>query len=251
MGRRVIISGNWKMNKESAGAAELVKGLLADVKNMSAEREMIIFPPAIYLKEVSEMTKGSKIKTGAQNMYFKAEGAFTGENSPKMVKDAGAQYILIGHSERRHVFGETDALINQKVKAAYEFGLLPMLCIGELLEEFKAGKSKDVCKKQLVEGLKDVSADQMKSMVIAYEPVWAIGTGEVATPEIAEDIHKFCREVLTDLYSAEISSIVPILYGGSVKADNAAGLIAKENVDGALVGGACLDAASFMGIAKA
>ncbi len=251
MSRRVIISGNWKMNKDSAGAAELVKGLLSDINNMPSGREMIIFPPAIYLKEVAAMAKGSKIKIGAQNMYFKADGAFTGENSPKMVKDAGAEYILIGHSERRHVFGENDQLINQKVKAAYEFGLLPMLCIGELLEEFKAGKSKDVCKTQLVEGLKGVTADQMKSLVVAYEPVWAIGTGEVATPEIAEDIHKFCREVLTDLYGKEISSVVPILYGGSVKADNAAGLLSKENVDGALVGGACLEKSSFMGIAKA
>ena len=251
MARRVIISGNWKMYKDTAGAKELVDGLLSEISNLPEGREMLIFPPAIYLKEVAAAAKGTKLQVGAQNMYVKAEGAFTGENSPVMVKDAGAEYILIGHSERRHVFGEKDELLNQKVLAAYEFGLKPVLCIGELIEEFKAGKSKDVCKVQLNEGLKGVSADQMKEMVIAYEPVWAIGTGEVATPEIAEDIHAFCRGVLKEIYNEEIADMVPILYGGSVKPDNAAGLLEKENVDGVLVGGACLQADSFNAIAKA
>lgn len=251
MSRRVIISGNWKMNKVTSDANELIDALVNGVNDMPAEREMVIFPPAIYLKEVSAKAAGSRVAVGAQNMYFEAEGAFTGENSPKMVKDAGSEYILIGHSERRHVFGETDELINKKVQTAYEFELKPMLCIGELLEEFEAGKSKDVCKTQLVEGLKGLSKDQMKQMVIAYEPVWAIGTGKVATPEIAQDIHAFCREVLKEIFDEEIAGIVPILYGGSVKPDNAAGLLAKEDIDGVLVGGACLKADSFLSIAKA
>ncbi len=250
MARRVIISGNWKMYKTSSEAAELVNGLLKGVGEMS-NREMIIFPPIAYTREIVSMVKGSKIDIGVQNMYYKEEGAFTGENSPKMVKDTGAKYILIGHSERRHVFGETDEVINNKVKAAYQFGLKPVLCIGELLQEYEAGKSKDVCKNQLKLDLAGISADQMKDMVIAYEPVWAIGTGKVATPEIAESIHKYCREVLTEMYGSAIADMVPILYGGSVKPDNAAGLLVQENIDGVLVGGACLTADSFLGIAKA
>lgn len=250
MSRRVIISGNWKMYNTTAEAKALVEGLKADVEKIG-DREMIIFVPAIHLKEVVAMTAGTKIKVGAQNMYFKEEGAFTGETSPKMVKDAGVEYILIAHSERRHVFGETDELINQKVLAAYQYGIKPVLCIGELLEEYEAGNSAAVCKQQLVDGLKGVSAEQMNDMVVAYEPVWAIGTGKVATPEIAESIHKSVREVLTELYSAEVAATVPVLYGGSVKPENASGLLSQENIDGALVGGACLKAESFIGIGVA
>ncbi|MDA3899433.1 MAG: triose-phosphate isomerase [Spirochaetes bacterium] len=250
MSRRVIISGNWKMYNTTAEAKELVEGLLAGVKDLG-EKEMLIFPPSIHLKEVVAQCEGSKIQVGAQNMYFKEEGAFTGEISPTMVKDAGADYILIAHSERRHVFGETDELINDKVKAAFLYDLKPVLCIGELLEDYEAGKSKEVCRNQLVEDLKGISAEQMKQMVIAYEPVWAIGTGKVATPEIAESIHMSIREVLKELYSEEIAELVPVLYGGSVKPDNAAGLLVKPNIDGVLVGGACLKADSFLGIANA
>lgn len=249
MSRRMIISGNWKMYKTTEEARVLVEGLLEGVSSIG-DREMIIFPPVIHTKEIVAMASGSKLKIGVQNMYYKQEGAFTGEISPEMVKDSGAEYILIGHSERRHVFGETDDLINNKVKAAYEFGLLPMLCIGELLEEYEAGKSKEVCKAQLVGALQDISADQMKKMVVAYEPVWAIGTGKVATPEIAEDIHASVREVLAELYSKDLADLVPVLYGGSVKPENAAGLLSQENIDGCLVGGACLKAESFLAIAK-
>lgn len=250
MKRRMIIAGNWKMYKTSPEAQELVSGLVKGIDQIK-DREMVIFPPSLHLKDVVAQVKGTKIQVGAQNMYTKPEGAFTGEISPKMLKDVGVEYILIGHSERRHVFGENDALINEKVKAAYAADLLPMLCIGELLEEYEAGKSKEVCRNQLVAGLKDITAEQMKTMVIAYEPVWAIGTGKVATPEIAESIHAACRQVLTELYSAEIAQIVPVLYGGSVKPDNAAGLLSQENIDGCLVGGACLVADSFLAIAKA
>jgi triosephosphate isomerase (TIM) len=197
------------------------------------------------------LCKGTKLDIGMQNMYTKEEGAFTGEISPKMVKDCGSKYILIGHSERRHVFGESDELINQKVKTAYQYGLKPVLCIGELLQDYEKGITKDVCRSQLEKDLKDVTPAQMNDMVIAYEPVWAIGTGKVATPEIAESTQKYCREVLENLYGKEIADKTPILYGGSVKPDNAAGLINQPNIDGVLVGGACLVADSFLAIARA
>ncbi|HNX60935.1 MAG TPA: triose-phosphate isomerase [Spirochaetota bacterium] len=250
MARRKIIAGNWKMYKKHDEAVELVKGLIngkGDIKG----REMAIFVPAVHAREAASLTAGKGIDVGMQNMYTKSEGAFTGENSPVMVKDAGCRYILIGHSERRHVFGEKDELLNEKVKAAYEFGLEPMLCIGELLEEYEAGKSKEVCKNQLVADLKGITADQMKVMTIAYEPVWAIGTGKVATPEIAQSVHAYVRSVLADLYGKEIADMVPVLYGGSAKPENAAGLLSQPDIDGLLVGGASLKADSFIAIAKA
>jgi triosephosphate isomerase (TIM) len=251
MSRKTIIAGNWKMYNTSAEAETLVKGLLAGLGEVPSDREMLIFPSALYVRDVVKTAAGSKLSVGVQNMYVKAEGAFTGENSPKMVKDCGAKYILIGHSERRHVFGEKDELLNEKVKAAYEFDLIPMLCIGELLEEYEAGRTNEVCKMQLEKGLKDITKDQALALTIAYEPVWAIGTGKVATPEIAENVHKYVREVLAGIYGADIAEKIPVLYGGSVKPDNAAGLISQPNIDGVLVGGACLKADSFLAIAKA
>ena len=250
MARRTIIAGNWKMYKDHADAVSTVKALV-EGKGSIKGREMAIFVPAVFAREVASLAKGKGVDVGMQNMYIVKEGAFTGENSPVMVKDAGCRYILIGHSERRHVFGEKDELLNAKVKAAYEFGIEPMLCIGELLAEYEAGKSKDVCRSQLVAGLKGITADQMKTMTIAYEPVWAIGTGKVATPEIAQDIHAYCRKVLEELYGKEIADMVPLLYGGSVKADNAAGLLSQADIDGVLVGGASLKADSFIAIANA
>lgn len=250
--KKRIIAGNWKMFKTSAEAKELVHGILNGMKEISipADREVLVFPPVIHTREVNEMLKGSKVSLGVQNMYHQAEGAFTGEISPKMVKDAGAKYILIGHSERRHVFGETDGMLNQKVKAAFENDLVPMLCIGELLEEYEAGKTNEVCRRQVVEGLKDVTQEQAKKLTVAYEPVWAIGTGKVATPEIAESVQKFVRSVLEELFGKDTAEIIPILYGGSAKPDNAAGLLSQPNVDGLLIGGACLKADSFLAIAK-
>lgn len=247
MSRRKILAGNWKMNKTSAGAVELTNGLKNGLGNIG-DKEVIIFPSALYVREVVNMCKGTKIDVGVQNMYFEEEGAFTGENSPAMVKDSGCKYILIGHSERRHIFHETDADVNKKMHAAFKHGLEPMLCIGELLEEREAGKTNEVNKRQTVEALKGISAEQMKKVIIAYEPVWAIGTGKVATPEMAQEVHAYIRSVLSDLYGKEIANIVPILYGGSVKADNIAGLYIKEDIDGALVGGACLTSDSFLKI---
>jgi triosephosphate isomerase len=250
MARRKIIAGNWKMYKTNDEAISTVKALI-DGKGDIKGREMAIFVPAVHAREIASMCSGRGVDVGFQNMYYQKEGAFTGEISPAMVKDTGCRYILIGHSERRHVFGEKDDLINNKVKAALEFGIEPMLCIGELLEEYEAGKSKEVCKKQLVAGLAGVSADQMKKISIAYEPVWAIGTGKVATPEIAQNVHAYVRSVLAEMYNKEIADMVPVLYGGSAKPDNAAGLLSQPDIDGLLVGGASLKADSFIGIAKA
>lgn len=246
MKRREIFAGNWKMYTTLSEALDLVKGILEGLGNIG-NREVVVFPPALHAREVVKAA-GGKIAVGLQNMYHEKEGAFTGEISPLMVKDAGARYILIGHSERRHVFGETDGMINKKVKAAYEFGLEPMLCVGELLEEREAGNSEKVVGAQLRTACEGIGADQMKKMVIAYEPVWAIGTGKVATPEIADSMHKSIRKMLADLYGTEIAAVVPILYGGSVKPDNIAGLFSLDDIDGVLVGGASLKAKSFLDI---
>ncbi len=246
MKRREIFAGNWKMYTTLSEALDLVKGIRDGLGNIG-NREIVVFPPAIHAREVVKACEG-KISVGLQNMYYEKEGAFTGEISPLMVKDAGARYILIGHSERRHVFGENDGMINKKVKAAYEYGLEPVLCVGELLEEREAGNSEKVVEAQLRAACEGISAVQMKKMVIAYEPVWAIGTGKVATPEIADSMHKSIRKVLAALYGSDIAAIVPILYGGSVKPDNIAGLFSLEDIDGVLVGGASLKAKSFLDI---
>jgi triosephosphate isomerase len=185
-----------------------------------------------------------------QNMYFEQEGAFTGEVSPFMVKDAGCRYILIGHSERRHVFGERDEDVNKKVHSAFKNDIEPMICVGELLDEREKGLTNVVLKRQVEKALAGVDPGQMKKSVIAYEPVWAIGTGKVATPEIAEEAHRYIRQVVKDLYNGEVADTLPILYGGSVKPDNIAGLQAKENIDGVLVGGASLKADSFLDIIR-
>jgi triosephosphate isomerase len=187
---------------------------------------------------------------GAQNMYFEKEGAFTGEISPVQLIDAGAKFVIIGHSERRHIFGEKDELINKKVKAALSYGLTPILCVGELLEEREAGKTMDVNKKQIVEGFKGLSEEEASKVIIAYEPVWAIGTGKTATPEDADEVHSFIRKVLEELYSKNLAESIRILYGGSVKPENVDGLMAKENIDGVLVGGASLKVDSFTRIVK-
>lgn len=249
MARREIFAGNWKMYKTRAEAIALVKGVLAGISDIGG-REVVVFPPSPWAPSVAELCRGTKIAVGIQNMYFEQEGAFTGEVSPAMVKDAGCRYILIGHSERRHVFGETDEQVNKKVLAAFRNGIEPMICVGELLDEREKGKTNDVLKRQVVKALDGVTADQMKKVVIAYEPVWAIGTGKVATPETADEAHAFIRQVVRDLYDAAAANALPILYGGSVKPDNIGGLHAKENLDGVLVGGASLKADSFLDIIR-
>ncbi len=249
MARREIIAGNWKMYKKSGEAVDLVKALLAGIDGIGA-REVAVFPPSPWAKQVADLCRGSKISVGMQNMHFEQEGAFTGEVSPVMVKDAGCRYILIGHSERRHVFGETDDQVNKKVKAAFKNDIEPMICVGELLDEREKGLTNEVLKRQVEKALEGISAAEMKKVVIAYEPVWAIGTGKVATPEMADEAHLYIRSVIKGLYGQETADALPVLYGGSVKPDNSAGLHAKENIDGFLVGGASLKADSFLDIIR-
>ena len=247
--RKTIIAGNWKMNKTIAESLSLVKELkkiAADVK----DREIVVCPAFTALGAVAAELKSSNIKVGAQNMHFEKNGAFTGEVSALMLRDISVEYVILGHSERRHIFGEKDEVINQKVKAALLNGLKPIFCVGETLSEREAGKTNDIIGNQILKGLKDASKKDIKNVVIAYEPVWAIGTGKNATPEQAEEAHVFIRKVLSKVFDNKIANEVSILYGGSVKPDNIKGIIAKENIDGVLVGGASLDAKSFYQIIK-
>ncbi|OHD63831.1 MAG: triose-phosphate isomerase [Spirochaetes bacterium RBG_13_51_14] len=249
MPRREIFAGNWKMYKTLHEALDLVKGVLAGTSDIGG-REVVVFPPSPWAKPVADLCRGTKISVGAQNMYFEREGAFTGEVSPLMVRDAGCRFILVGHSERRHVFGETDDNVNKKVAAAFQNDIEPMICVGELLEERERGLTGAVLKRQVEKALDGVSGDQMKKVVIAYEPVWAIGTGKVATPEMADEAHRHIRRIVKDRYGAGTAAALPVLYGGSVKPDNIAGLYAMENIDGVLVGGASLKADSFLDIIR-
>ena len=245
--RRPLVAGNWKMNLDRAGAVALASAIAQHSTGLGAV-DLAVFPPSVYLDAVRGAVAGSALAYGAQNMYFQPNGAFTGEISAAMLVDLGCRYVILGHSERRHILGETDAEINQKVVTALAAGLAPIVCVGELLAEREAGQTGEVIRKQVAGSLAKMSAEQMATVVIAYEPVWAIGTGKVATPEQAEAVHKDLRKILTDRYNTTIAQATRILYGGSVKASNAAQLLAQENVDGALVGGASLNADEFLGI---
>ena len=248
--RKIIVAGNWKMNKTAREAAEFFAGLkplVADVKNT----EIVIGAPFTALETATRETKGTNIKIAAENMNAKESGAFTGEISPLMLKDLGVEYVILGHSERREYYGETDAIINEKVKSALAHGLKPILCIGEKLEERENNTTEAVVKEQIVGGLVNVTAEEMANVVLAYEPVWAIGTGKTATPEQAQEVHAFIRGLLTELYGAEVAENVTVQYGGSMNDKNAAELIAQKDIDGGLVGGASLVPASFAVIIKA
>jgi triosephosphate isomerase len=237
------------MNKNIGEALELVKDLrfkLADVSSV----DVAVCPPFLAVSSVYQFLKGSNIKVGAQNCYFEKKGAFTGEVSPSMLKDAGCTYVILGHSERRQFFGETDELINKKIKAVIAEGMLPILCVGETLEEREKNITNDVIKKQTTGSLKGITAADMQKIVIAYEPVWAIGTGKVATPEQAESVHKFIRDLITKLYDKSAAEALRIQYGGSVNPENVAALMGEEDIDGALVGGASLNAESFLKLVK-
>jgi len=242
--RKNLMAGNWKMNKTIDEAVSLAKELVEKNKNVN-DRDIMIAPTFVCLKSVYDVTKGTNIKLGSQNMYFEESGAFTGEISPDMLKSCGVEYVILGHSERRHIFGETDELINKKVLKAIEKSFKPVLCVGELLEEREAGKAVDVVKEQVINGLKDVKEDDLKNVVIAYEPVWAIGTGKTASPEDADEMHKEIRKIISSIYSDNASENIVILYGGSMKDSNVDNLMAKENIDGGLVGGAALKSDSF------
>lgn len=251
MSRTPVVAGNWKMNHTSASALATAAAVAAGMKGVSGV-ETIVCPPFTSLHAAREGLSGSvEVALGAQNCYHEESGAFTGEVSPQMLLDAGCAWCIIGHSERRALFGEDDALLNRKLRYALDCGLKVMFCIGETLAEREGGSMNVVLERQVSEGLKGLEAAHFDSLVLAYEPVWAIGTGVTATPEQAEDAHAFVRGLVAGLFGEAIASALRIQYGGSVKPDNAAELIGKPNVDGFLVGGASLKADSFLGIVHA
>ena len=238
MARRRIIAGNWKMNMTPSQAVEFC-ATLKDLVNNDAV-DVVYCVPAIDIVPVAEAIKGTNVKLGAENFYIEDKGAFTGEISAPMLKEAGVQYIIIGHSERRDIFGENDILINQKVKKAFASGLSPILCCGESLALRKAGTYCEWIKRQIKWDLEGVTADQVKELVIAYEPIWAIGTGETATADQAQEVCKMIRETIAEMYDEATAEAVRIQYGGSMNAGNAAELLSKEDIDGGLIGGAAL-----------
>ncbi len=245
-----IIVGNWKLNKTISEAVTLVtelRSLVTDVTDV----EIVVAPVFTGLSAVAGALADGEIRLAAQDVFWENSGAFTGEVSPGMLKDVGCDYVIIGHSERRQYFGETNENVNRKAKAAHAHGLIPIICAGEKFEEREAGKTEAVVKNYLLNGIAGLSADQIVSTVIAYEPVWAIGTGHNATPDQAQEVHTFIRSVLSEVYSTDVASQVRIQYGGSVKPDNAVELIAQPDVDGALVGTASWEAESFAQIVKA
>jgi triosephosphate isomerase len=249
--RRKVIAGNWKMNNDLKETQNLISKLTSGISMDNLNCDVIVCPAFTSLSEAYTLLKDTKIKLGAQNMYFESSGAFTGEISASMLKSVGCEYVILGHSERRTVFGETDELINNKIKKANASGLKPIFCIGELLEEREAGITEKVIEKQIKFGLKDISSEEMGNVIIAYEPVWAIGTGKTASPEQAEKVHKFIRSLINDKYGASISDKIVIQYGGSVNNKNAKELLSQKDIDGALVGGASLKADAFIDIIQA
>lgn len=247
--RRTLIAGNWKMNLTKSESQTLASAIVAELGEVDVD--VAVCPPAAYLDAVAQAIAGSPVALGAQNMYHEPSGAFTGELSAGMLKDVGCSMVILGHSERRHVLGETNADVCKKVHAALAGGLTPILCVGELLEEREAGRTEAVVAEQVQGSLAGLTAEQVASVVIAYEPVWAIGTGKVATPDQAEAVHADLRKLLESSYNADVAATVRIQYGGSVKPGNAAELLGQPNIDGALVGGASLKADSFLGIIRA
>jgi triosephosphate isomerase (TIM) len=245
--RTPVIAGNWKLYKNSLEAVDLINGLIPLVKDNSGV-EIIVAPVFTVLTHAAEAISGSNILLAAQNCFWEDEGAFTGEVSPKMLRDAGCTHVIIGHSERRQYFGETDETVNRKIRSALAGGLTVLFCIGETLEEREADKTFVVLKKQLVAGLAGITSEQLDQIIVAYEPVWAIGTGRTASDSQAQEAHSFIRDCLAGLYGNETANKTRILYGGSVKPENVKGLMAQPDIDGALVGGASLKPESFAGI---
>jgi triosephosphate isomerase len=243
-----FIAGNWKLHNTIPEAIDLVKALDA-AKDQFSEAQMVVIPPYTALSGIRDALQYSPIRIGAQNLYWEDKGAFTGEVSAPMLKDAGCEFVIIGHSERRQFFGETNETVNKKIRAALAAGLTPIMCIGESLEERKAEQTIAKVETQIAEGLEDFETDEVKQIIIAYEPIWAIGTGLTATPEQAEDIHAFIRAQLSEKYGNEASACAIILYGGSVKPANTYSLLKEKDINGALVGGASLKANSFVEIA--
>lgn len=250
--RKPFVAGNWKMNLNGQTSVELVKSIASgSVETAGQSVTVAVCPPFVYLQAVAKALSSSNIAVGAQDIYFEPEGAFTGEISTSMLKDVGCSYCLCGHSERRHVIGESDELINKKVTAAIGGGLLPILCVGELLEEREASQTDQVVTRHVKEGLAGLSAEKLQAVTIAYEPVWAIGTGLTATPDQAQEVHDFIRKLLGQMYDEKVAEEIRILYGGSVKPNNAADLMKQKDIDGLLVGGASLKADDFLAIIEA
>jgi len=245
--RKKVIAGNWKMNMDLHQSqklvSEIINGLGKDTK-----ADVIVCPPFTSLSEASSLLKDTHIKLGAQNMHFEESGAFTGEISADMLKSVGCEYVILGHSERRVIFNESDKMINKKVKTALAKGLKPIFCVGELLEQRESGETMKVISAQVEKGLEGITSEQIKNIIIAYEPVWAIGTGKTATPQQAQEVHSFIRELAAKKFSASAAENLIIQYGGSVKPENSGELLSQKDIDGALVGGACLKADSFLGI---
>lgn len=247
--RKPFIAGNWKMNTNGESANALAAGLAKEIGDIDTV-DVAVCPPYVYLQSVAAQLSSSNIAMGAQNVYFEASGAYTGEISCDMLKDVSCTYAVIGHSERRHVIGETDELINQKVSVAIASGLLPILCVGELLEEREAEKTDDVVTNQVKKGLAGINAEKVLAVTIAYEPVWAIGTGLTATSDQAQQVHAMIRKLLAEMYDESVAAQIRIQYGGSAKPENTAELMACPDVDGLLVGGAGLKVDSFSAMIK-
>jgi triosephosphate isomerase len=248
--RKKLIAGNWKMNKTPADGVALVRDIVAAVGKQT-DVDIVVCPPFTGLESAGKALEGSEIKLGAQNMHFEASGAFTGEVSAPMLRSIFATHVILGHSERRTLFGETDSIVNKKVLAALKNQLRPIFCVGETLLEREGGATLKVVQTQVENGLEGVTKDQAQTLVVAYEPVWAIGTGKVATTEQAQEVHAFIRGLLTKLYSEPVAQKVRILYGGSMKPSNAPELLAQKDIDGGLIGGAALEARSFVELVTA
>lgn len=249
--RKPIIGGNWKMNRGTpVETKEMIEKLIPLIKEIN-NVDIVIAPPFTSLFSAYSISKDTNVKLGAQNMYFEEKGAFTGEISANFLKEIGVEYVILGHSERRNIFNESDALINKKLKKALSSDLKPIVCIGEHLNERLSGKTKEIITNQMRETFKELNSHQMRETVIAYEPIWAIGTGKTATPEQAEEIHVFIRDLISQTFDQETADLVRIQYGGSIKPINAEELFSKENIDGGLVGGASLQADSLSQIIKA
>ncbi len=249
--RKTIIAGNWKMYKILSEAIELSNGLKRECFKLNPEAiDIVLCTPFTALSEVSEVLSNSNISLGAQDTYWQDEGAFTGEVSPKMLKDVGCKFIIVGHSERRQFFSETNETVNKKIKAVLKHALTPIVCVGEMLAEREAGNTFKVLDDHVKNGLKDLTQEEVLKIVIAYEPVWAIGTGKTATPAQAQEVHKYIRDLLAKMYNNSVASEIRIQYGGSVKPENTTDLMSQPDVDGALVGGASLVVASFADIVK-
>jgi len=246
--RRPLLAGNWKMYKTVAEAVALAQEIRAGLALPLKDRDVLVAPPFTALSAVSEALRGSGVLLGAQNMHWEREGAFTGEISPVMLKDVGCAHVILGHSERRHIFGESDEMIARKTRAAVDNGLTPILCVGETLPERESSRTLEVVERQLERALRALTPDEASRAVVAYEPVWAIGTGRTATPDQAQEVHAFIRKRVGVTHGEPPAAALRILYGGSVKPDNVDGLMSQPDVDGALVGGACLKAESFLRI---